>query len=119
MSKPIRYGLADADLGRIHPQADGHLVMWADYAALAAENERLKELVESNLNIGKKVLGQSDALRIERDALAAENERLRLAEKLMDQVSEDWRLIQINQSGGSDIMFAVAAWLAAKEGAAK
>lgn len=51
MSQPIRYGLADADLGRIHPQADGHLVMWADYAALAAENERLRnagdELLES------------------------------------------------------------------------
>ena len=43
MSKPIRYGLADTDLGRIHPQADGHLVMWADYAALAAENERLRK----------------------------------------------------------------------------
>ena len=43
MSQPIRYGLADEHLGRIHPQADGHLVMWADYAALAAENERLRK----------------------------------------------------------------------------
>ena len=46
MSKTIRYGLADTDLGRIHPQADGHLVMWADYAALAAENERLRKAGE-------------------------------------------------------------------------
>lgn len=57
-----------------------------------------------------------NALVAERDALAAENERLRLAEKLMNAVAEEWRLMQNHQSGGCDIMYAVARWNAAKEG---
>ena len=62
MSQPIRYGLADEHLGRIHPQEDGHLVMWSDYAAVV-EAGRRADLLMANLHM-------------EYRRLAAENERL-------------------------------------------
>lgn len=105
MSQPIRYGLADADLGRIHPQADGHLVMWADYAAIAAENERLKAETVKQIEAALPPVEAYIA------KLEAENERLRKAGDAMMEVLE------------SEIPFtamnAVNGWLAAKEGAAK
>ena len=76
----------------VYPCEQGEYVLHTDYAALAAENERLKALVESNLNAAKRVLGQSDALRIERDALAAEVERLRSVAQDNKAETEETRL---------------------------
>ena len=47
-------------------------------------------------------------------ALQAEVDRLRKAGELMDRVAEDFKSIERSESGGSEIMFAVREWLAAK-----
>ena len=117
----------------VYPCEQGEYVLHTDYAALAAENERLKALVESNLNAAKRVLGQSDALRIERDALAAEVERLRSVAQDNKAETEETRLQneRLRKAGdamafnyeqmashdgvySSDLMKFVQAWLAAK-----
>lgn len=105
MSRPIRYGLADADLGRIHPQADGHLVMWSDYAALAAENERLR-----SASFVTAVPSE------EYERLKAENERLR---KAGDEMAEE--IVDCYEGEGYDPIHSdsIKLWNAAKEGGAK
>jgi hypothetical protein len=80
-----------------------------DYADLAAENERLKALIDENLDLSKRNLGKTDALRIERDTLAAENERLR---KAGDALVETVKVDDCWDSWDK----AIIAWLAAKEG---
>jgi hypothetical protein len=53
-------------------------------------------------------------LKDENAALQAEVDRLRKAGELMDRVAEDFKSIERSESGGSEIMFAVREWLAAK-----
>ena len=118
MSQPIRYGLADADLGRIHPQADGHLVMWSDYAALAAEKaDTLMVMAKLHMEY-RRLQAENERLRSasfvtavpseEYEKLTAENERLRKAGDVMAKSLEFG--IPANRSQK------IAAWLAAKEG---
>lgn len=129
MSQPKRFdlfaqlvlkpGAAEIGVDRIKEVTDaammyevhdkGIFVMHSDYAALDAEVERLKALLDSNLNASKKVLGQSDALRIERDALAAENERLRKAGDLLERAL-------ILRTYNEDLHPSIIGWDAAKEG---
>ena len=59
-----------------------------DVSALKSEVERLRAIIESNLNVCKKMVSQSDAFRIERDVLKAENERLRSKLNFSQSISE-------------------------------
>ena len=98
MSHPIRYSLADEHLGRIHQQEDGHLVMYSDYAALQAENERLRSVAQDN--------------KAETEATRLQNERLR---KAGDDVCEEYSFMLV-QNIYPPSTKAIRAWRAATKG---
>jgi len=82
-------------------------VLKDENAALQAEVERLDK---SNTSL----LGTIDIIDDKYGELQAEVECLRKAGELMDRVAEDFKSIERSESGGSEIMFAVREWLAAK-----
>ena len=86
-----------------------HLIASQDIKTLREQIEELKlenSQYEEHHKYGQNVI----------TSLREEVERLTKAGKLMDTVSEEWERIQKGTSGGCDIMYAVHAWLAAKEG---
>ncbi|MFN7300368.1 MAG: hypothetical protein ACK5U7_02730 [Bacteroidota bacterium] len=96
-------------------------VKHADYAALQAEVERLTkerdhyQWASTNDGIAcNERARENQDLENQIDALKAEVECLRKAGELMDRVAEDFKSIERSESGGSEIMFAVREWLAAK-----
>jgi hypothetical protein len=148
VSTPIRYGLADEHLGRITPQADGHLVMWSDYAALAAEYVEVKDLhLKCRVDIGnlkaenerlkeawvdKRMQEDRDFLLSDNAALRAEVERLRAASFVTAVPAEHYeRVVAAGDAMLGTMLWAAAknpegpatkrieAWIAAKEGDAK
>jgi len=76
---------------------------------LNKENARLKAEVERLTAFTTRTI-------IPNEELQAQVERLTKAGKLMDTVSDEWERIQKGTSGGCDILYAVRAWNAAKEG---
>jgi len=98
----------------------GNWVGYAEYAALQAENERLRE----KTNYEKSFLMETDRLHAEfkkvlfdqvvnkNALLEAENERLRTN---LDYVLDDWGHFKAGHSGGHGIDSVFKAWLAAKE----
>lgn len=86
MSQPKRY---TTDVGYGHEDEDGEFVLWDDYAALAAELERMRS--EHEVGFSSVVLKKWSA---EHAALAAENERLRSKLSFSQSMSEICKQVQ-------------------------